>query len=402
MWRLFPLVSRNCRRSLCTPAAASADKEALTFLAARGRGLGLDLSLAERKLIAAEADRHGDGDGRMSPSDWRQFVSTQQLASMERLTLSEYLIKAHDVHLGQHLLKGTAQLGVSFFALTASQIAGESGMHVVGSTLVGCITALGGGTINNVMVGSTPVGWMKDPSYLASAIAASLLGFYLMPLAERMLESRDATATLLESRDDATAATPAQGMPSVLESRDATPARLKLEGANAQGMLDTTGTYAPLANREPSVLRYSLESVALGALAVIGAQQGIVRGLHPLVSSSLGVTVTLGGVLRDLMCGRELSLGARSGCQSYAIASFSAASVYVGLRQLHVWNCAGSCSRLVHGGIPIGIRILVSASAAIGIRAWAWQQKPDGIFSSMETCADANHARIRAWVATDE
>ena len=70
----------------------------------------------------------------------------------------------------------------------------------------------------------------------------------------------------------------------------------------------------------PTALRYGLESVALSALAVVGAQQGIVRGLHPIVSCCLGVTVALGGVARDVMCSRDLSLGAKGGCQSYGVA----------------------------------------------------------------------------------
>jgi len=124
----------------------------------------------------------------------------------------------------------------------------------------------------------------------------------------------------------------------------------------------------------------------------VGAQQGIVRGLHPLVSCCLGVTTAFGGVLRDLMCRRELKLGAASGCQSYAVASLAGASIYVMLRELHVYNCAGSTPRLVHGGIPIGVRILLGAGTAMLIRAMAWQQKPEGreFFMTMDECAQAN------------
>lgn len=52
--------------------------------------------------------------------------------------------------------------------------------------------------------------------------------------------------------------------------------------------------------KEP--VRYALKSVVLGVLAVMGPQQGIVRGLHPFISSALGITFTLGGMVRDLMC----------------------------------------------------------------------------------------------------
>ena len=138
-----------------------------------------------------------------------------------------------------------------------------------------------------------------------------------------------------------------------------------------------------------------MESAALGALAVVGAQQGIVRGLSPLVSACFGVTITLGGVMRDVLCQRELRLGNLDGCQSYALASFCGGAVYVGLRELHVWNCAGSTHKLVAGGLPIGLRIALGASTAIAVRAFAWQRRPDGLLSGMDECADANERWLR-------
>ena len=141
-----------------------------------------------------------------------------------------------------------------------------------------------------------------------------------------------------------------------------------------------------------------LETIALGSLAVVGAQQGIVRGLHPLVSSSLGVTVAFGGVLRDLMCGQEPRLASSTGCQSYAVASLSGAAVYVALRQAHVWNCAGSCTRLVQGGLPIGLRIALAAGTVCAVRAYAWEHRADGeapLFASMDAAAEANEAALR-------
>jgi len=348
----------------CSSAAATsaATTEALDFLAARGRALGMPLSLSERQLIASEASV--DGDGKMSAADWERVVSRRLRLDQERLTIAEYLTKSHDLHLGQHLLKWTARLGVSFLAVTGANAAGEAGMHVVGACVVGCISGLGGGTLNNLMVGVTPVGWMRDVSFLALALAASLAGFYLFPLVGLLAEEEEQ-------------------MP---ESRGA-----RAAGGDSLTAVSMDGPTVVAVT--PSLLRYGIESIALGALCVIGAQQGIVRGLPPLASATLGVTVAFGGMVRDLLCKREVALG--KGCQSYAAASFAGASVYVALRQLHVLNCAGSTAKLVHGGIPIGARILLGAGTAIGIRVYAWQQKPGDIFSSMGDCAAANHEWVR-------
>lgn len=344
-----------------TPALCKEDVDALDFLAERGRVQGMPLSLCERRVIAEAAS--ASGSRYMTASDWQRLISTRYMADQERLTISEYLVKSHDLHLGQRVLQWIARLGISFFSLAGAYSAGEAGMHVVGATFVGVVTGLGGGTLNNIMVGATPVGWMRDTTLLAAAVAASVMGFYVWPLAERVLADG--------KRYDVASTSSAI--------------------ATEQSLSDDRATAAVDGTEVPSLVHYALESIALGALAVIGAQQGIVRGLHPVVSSCLGVTTAFGGVLRDLMCHRELKLGAASGCQSYAVASLSGASVYVLLRELHVYNCAGSTSRLVHGGIPIGVRIVLGAGTAVIVRMVAWWRKAEGdLFMTMDECAIEN------------
>ena len=54
----------------------------------------------------------------------------------------------------------------------------DNEFDIVGSTIVGFITALGGGTLRDMMIGKTPVGWMTDTNYLwtvALAVAISYL-----------------------------------------------------------------------------------------------------------------------------------------------------------------------------------------------------------------------------------
>eukprot|EP00521_Asterionellopsis_glacialis_P010209 CAMPEP_0195302622 /NCGR_PEP_ID=MMETSP0707-20130614/31402_1 /TAXON_ID=33640 /ORGANISM="Asterionellopsis glacialis, Strain CCMP134" /LENGTH=399 /DNA_ID=CAMNT_0040365931 /DNA_START=73 /DNA_END=1272 /DNA_ORIENTATION=- len=369
-----PPAASNKKTSLSLPSSttkttvqiAESDKEALEFLAERSSNLGIPLSSSERKLILDEiAKRKAStkhGDGKMTKRDWERFVSNQFFESQERLTLADYLAKSHDLHLGQHLLQWTTKLGIAFFAMASAYAAGEAGMHIVGSTIVGCVTALGGGTFNNLITGITPVGWVRNPSFLLITVGASFVGFYVWPLF-----SPSSSNLLLQGEE-------------------------KDDGNNSSDI--NRKTKADDYNIEP--IRYAMESVALGALAVVGAQQGIVRGLHPLVSSALGVTITFGGIVRDLILHRDLNVGSSSGCQSYGIASLAGATVYVMLRELHVWNCAGSTVKLVHGGIPIGLRILLGFGTVFGIRAVAWQKKPDGdILLSMEASAQANRKLLQ-------
>ena len=58
-------------------------------------------------------------------------------------------------------------------AMTAALAAGRRSMDWAGVCMLGCITALGGGTIRDVLLGHYPLVWVKNPSYLAlTAIAA--------------------------------------------------------------------------------------------------------------------------------------------------------------------------------------------------------------------------------------
>src|SRR3981189_3266640 len=58
-------------------------------------------------------------------------------------------------------------------AMPAALAAGRRSMDWAGVCMLGCITALGGGTIRDVLLGHYPLAWVQNPSYLAlTAIAA--------------------------------------------------------------------------------------------------------------------------------------------------------------------------------------------------------------------------------------
>lgn len=58
-------------------------------------------------------------------------------------------------------------------AMTAALAAGRRNMDWIGVCFLGSITALGGGTIRDVVLGHYPLPWVENPSYLAiTALAA--------------------------------------------------------------------------------------------------------------------------------------------------------------------------------------------------------------------------------------
>ncbi|MEQ9009427.1 MAG: TRIC cation channel family protein, partial [Ekhidna sp.] len=69
-------------------------------------------------------------------------------------------------------------IGTMVFAISGALAGRDKKLDFFGISAVGLITAIGGGTMRDILLGSTPVGWMKDLIYLAmvgSGILISLL-----------------------------------------------------------------------------------------------------------------------------------------------------------------------------------------------------------------------------------
>ncbi len=67
--------------------------------------------------------------------------------------------------------------GVAVFAVTGSMIAGKKHMDLFGVVVLAIVTALGGGTIRDLVIGATPVFWISDPVYLLVASVTALVTF---------------------------------------------------------------------------------------------------------------------------------------------------------------------------------------------------------------------------------
>ena len=71
-------------------------------------------------------------------------------------------------------------------AMTAALAAGKRSMDWVGVCMLGCITALGGGTIRDVLLGHYPLVWVHYPSFLVLAAAAALVTILVARLVHRL------------------------------------------------------------------------------------------------------------------------------------------------------------------------------------------------------------------------
>ena len=66
--------------------------------------------------------------------------------------------------------------GTFVFAISGVRLAAEKKMDVFGAVVIAIATAIGGGTIRDLLLGSTPVAWMQNTVYLYVIIAAVTLG----------------------------------------------------------------------------------------------------------------------------------------------------------------------------------------------------------------------------------
>lgn len=68
-------------------------------------------------------------------------------------------------------------IGTLVFAISGVLIAIDKKFDLVGSTIIGLVTAVGGGTLRDLLIGNTPVGWLKDFNYLLVVCVAVLFSY---------------------------------------------------------------------------------------------------------------------------------------------------------------------------------------------------------------------------------
>lgn len=64
------------------------------------------------------------------------------------------------------ILKSLDLIGTLVFAISGAMAASSKKLDLFGAAFIAFVTALGGGTIRDLLLGATPVGWMKDPTYI--------------------------------------------------------------------------------------------------------------------------------------------------------------------------------------------------------------------------------------------
>ncbi|WP_031552395.1 trimeric intracellular cation channel family protein [Parvularcula oceani] len=132
-----------------------------------------------------------------------------------------------------------ALLGTAVFAVSGALLGLRKEMDIVGVSFVATVTGVGGGTIRDLLLGATPVAWVREPTVIllciACAFGVSLLNRWLI-------------------------------------------------GRRMQWLL-----YA--------------DAAGLSLFAVLGASTALAAEAHPFVAVLFGaMSASFGGVIRDVMC----------------------------------------------------------------------------------------------------
>lgn len=76
--------------------------------------------------------------------------------------------------------------GTFVFAISGILTATRNRLDWFGGLVIALVTAVGGGTLRDMMIGSTPVGWMQDVNYLLVILVGSILAFFFQPWVRRL------------------------------------------------------------------------------------------------------------------------------------------------------------------------------------------------------------------------
>lgn len=137
------------------------------------------------------------------------------------------------------LLVWFAYVGTAVFAISGALLGLRKEMDIIGVSFVATLTGIGGGTIRDLLLGDTPVAWVRDPTELIICVVFAV-GVSLFNTA--------------------------------------------------------------LVGRRMTWLLYA-DAIGMALFAVLGAAKAETLGAHPFVAVLFGaMSATFGGIIRDIIC----------------------------------------------------------------------------------------------------
>ena len=126
--------------------------------------------MTERMLQRLRASSKGtkkEKEGIIVTRDnFQKYIRERNHIELEREAMLEAIEQpAEATETTRQLIPAIGIIGTISWAITGTQLAGEQGMNIFGCGFVGCVSALGGGTLNNLIFGVAKNGvqWVKNP-----------------------------------------------------------------------------------------------------------------------------------------------------------------------------------------------------------------------------------------------
>lgn len=186
-------------------------------------------------------------------------------------------------------------LGVAVFAASGALAAGRKRMDVFGVIVIGSVTAVGGGTLRDLLLDRHPVFWMADPTYIVVIVVAALLTLayarYRRPPGNA-LAIADAFGLALFTIGGAQVAERA-GVPALIVVLMAT-----MTGVAGGVLRDVLSAEIPLIFRRGEI--YATASIAGAAAYLLVKAVGLVAPLAAVIGIAVVVLLRLAAILWGL------------------------------------------------------------------------------------------------------
>lgn len=180
---------------------------------------------------------------------------------------------------------------VFIFALSGALVASRAQLDIVGFAFVASLTAVGGGTLRDVLLDRNPVFWIAEPGFIGVAATAAVLVFFTAHL----LESRLRALTWLDACALAVAVPAGTGVALALGHQPAVVLLMGVATGCLGGLLRDV-----VCNEVPLVLKQGelyLSAAFAGAGAAIIAAEMLPQGVALTICAAVTFTLRAGSLV---------------------------------------------------------------------------------------------------------